>query len=75
MEREPILVIVRDGNTKIFSLDTTQEVYIIDQRGCNKQNPPTLYQASIINEDVKPFRHTISEIEYALDQIKDIMKD
>lgn len=68
MDKEPILVVIRDGNTKVFSLDTTHEVYIIDQRESSKENPPVLYQATIVNKDAKPFRHTISEIEYALDQ-------
>lgn len=67
--QEPILVVIRDGNTKVFSLDTKQEIYIIDQRGSGKENPPTLYQATIMKEDVKPFRHSISEVEYMLDQV------
>ena len=32
MMQEPILIVVRDGSTKVFSLNTNQEVYIIDQR-------------------------------------------
>ena len=68
MMQEPILIVVRDGSTKVFSLNTNQEVYIIDQYS-NIENPPTLYQATIIKEDVKPFRHTVSEIEYTVDQV------
>ncbi len=56
MKREPILVVVRDGSTKVYSLDTTYEVYIIDQRGCTNENPPTLYQVTVRSKDVKPFR-------------------
>lgn len=59
MEKEPILVVVRDGSTKICSLDTTQEVYIVDQRGSTCENPPTLYRATILSEDAKPFRKAI----------------
>ena len=69
MMQEPILIGVSDGRTKVFSLNTNQEVYIIDQRGSNIENPPTLYQATIIKEDIKPFRHTVSEIEYTVDQV------
>lgn len=69
MMQEPILIVVRDGSTKVFSLNTNQEVYIIDQRGSNIENQPTLYQATIIKEDVNPFRHTVSEIEYTVDQV------
>lgn len=36
--QEPILIVVRDGSTKVFSLNTNQEVYIIDQRGSNIEN-------------------------------------
>ena len=39
MMQEPILIVVRDGSTKVFSLNTNQEVYIIDQRGSNIENP------------------------------------
>ena len=59
MEKEPILVVVRNGSTRICSLDTTQEVYIIDQRGSTNANPPTLYQASIFDLDVKTIREAI----------------
>ena len=58
-EREPIVVVVRDGSTKIYSLDTTYEVYVIDQRGCTKENPPTLYRATVMSEDAKPCRKAI----------------
>lgn len=54
--KEPILVIVRDGSTKICSLDTTYEVYIIDQRGCTGKESPVLYRATVRSEDAKPCR-------------------
>lgn len=57
MEREPILIIIRDGSPIVCSLDTTQEVYVIDQRGCSKDNPPTLLKPQIREEDVKIFRN------------------
>lgn len=58
MDREPILVVVRDGSTKVYSLDTNYEVYIIDQRVCTDKEPPVLYRATVRSEDVKLLRKT-----------------
>lgn len=59
MEKEPILVVVRNGCPKVYSLDTGHEVYIIDQRGCTKESPPTIYRANVINKDAKLLREAL----------------
>lgn len=51
-KKHPILVVIKNGAPRVYSADTTQDVYIIDQRGDEGQIP-VVYKTKVLYDDVE----------------------
>ena len=60
IKNKSIMIVVSDGRTKVYSADTSQKVYIIDQRR-GKGEPPTLTKANIEYENVELLERAYDE--------------
>lgn len=57
-KKSPILVVIKDGAPCVYSADTTQDVYIIDQRGGEGQIP-VAYKTKVLYDDVEQIAKAI----------------